>query len=91
MTVILTGMTYAVGPKGQVVIPKEYRDALGIRSGQEMSFELRDDGLLLRPAADRGSSVRALRGTFASAPLDAAALLAERRADREREERGLGA
>ena len=36
-----------VGPKGQVVIPKIFRDTEKIIPGNEVIFELRDDGILL--------------------------------------------
>ena len=45
-------MAHRIGPKGQVVIPKEYRDRLGLASGASVAFRLRpDDGVLeLHPA-----------------------------------------
>lgn len=43
-------MNHLVGAKGQVVIPKEIRDALGIKPGQEVVFERRGDGVVLRSA-----------------------------------------
>lgn len=42
-----------VGPKGQVVIPKTFRKAMGVAPGSKVIFELREDGILLRkPTAD---------------------------------------
>ena len=36
--------------KGQVTIPKELRDALHLRAGHRLDFELQDDGnVLIRP------------------------------------------
>jgi AbrB family looped-hinge helix DNA binding protein len=35
--------------KGQVVLPKEIRDTLGICSGTELEVEVRDGVVLLRP------------------------------------------
>jgi len=34
-------MTSRVGPKGQVVLPKEFRDRLGIVAGSSVTFRLR--------------------------------------------------
>ncbi len=36
-----------IGPKGQVVIPKSFRDYLGVYSGSEIIFELVDKGVLI--------------------------------------------
>ena len=79
--VILIGMTYRVGAKGQVVIPKELRDELGIEPGDEISFWRQDDHVALRPAG-RG---RPLRGRFRGSRL-VDELARERARDRAREE-----
>lgn len=58
-----------VGEKGQVTIPIEYRQALGLRPGSEVEFERRDDVLVLRKSAgsSRGEAlVERLRGTSRS-------------------------
>ncbi len=73
-------MTHRVGPKGQVVIPKELRDELGIEPGDEVSFWRHDDHVAVRPASHR----RPLRGRFEGSPL-VDTLAAERDADRRRE------
>lgn len=80
--VILAGMTHRVGPKGQVVIPKELRDELGIEPGDEVSFWRQGDYVAVRPASQR----RALRGRFEGAAF-VDALATERAADRRRESR----
>ncbi|HEX4979621.1 MAG TPA: AbrB/MazE/SpoVT family DNA-binding domain-containing protein [Acidimicrobiales bacterium] len=73
-------MTHRVGPKGQVVIPKELRDELGIEPGDEVSFWRHDDHVALR----RSARDRALRGRFRGSALTAE-LERERAADRRRE------
>lgn len=46
--------------KGQMVIPKEVREHLGIRPGDQVDFVLRENGeVVVRPA---GIDVRQLRG-----------------------------
>lgn len=69
-------MTHRVGPKGQVVIPKEIRDQLGIESGDEVEFELNDDAVAVR----RMRATRSLKGILAGHKL-VEALEADRQAD----------
>jgi AbrB family looped-hinge helix DNA binding protein len=44
-------MTYKVGPKGQVVLPKRVRERLGIAPGDEVTVEELDDEVRIRRAA----------------------------------------
>lgn len=48
--------------KGQVTIPKEIRDRLGLEAGQEVEFVLADDGTVevrpKKPALERLAEVR---------------------------------
>jgi len=53
-------MTVTVGPKGQVVIPKEFRDRLGIRPGDRVDFFWESDRLVVRLARPS----RPLRGRY---------------------------
>jgi len=65
MAVILRGMTSRVGRKGQIVIPKALRDAMGLAPGDEVTFAPVDDGVLVQPRRTLGS----LRGSFAGSGL----------------------
>ena len=73
-------MTGRVGPKGQVVIPKEIRDRLGIAPGDEVVFIPDGDGVRIQPAPE----VASLAGAFAGEPLTAD-LEAEHRRELEHE------
>lgn len=42
-------MTHKVGPKGQVVIPKDLRDEFGIEPGDEVTFWRDGDHVAVRP------------------------------------------
>jgi AbrB family looped-hinge helix DNA binding protein len=81
MRVILAGMTHRVGPKGQVVIPKQLRDQLDLRPGDEVVFWQEGDHVAVRRAAP-GTP---LRGRFARRPL-VATLEEDRARDRVRED-----
>jgi AbrB family looped-hinge helix DNA binding protein len=88
--VILLGMTYRVGPKGQVVIPKSIRDRLGISTGDEVVVEQDGREVRIRLQADdaeaRRKRIQALRGISASAP-GLSGFEVDKRKEREREQR----
>lgn len=75
-------MTHRVGPKGQVVIPKSLRDELGIEPGDEVTFWREDDHV----AVQRAQTRRPLLGRFPATGVGDA-LLRDRRADRDRDDR----
>jgi AbrB family looped-hinge helix DNA binding protein len=65
-----------------VVIPKDMRDALGLEPGDEVSFWLEDDHVVVR----RAEAAKPLLGRFAGSGL-MTLLEEERRRDAERERR----
>jgi AbrB family looped-hinge helix DNA binding protein len=80
-------MATTVTTKGQVTIPKEVRDLLGITPGSSVTFEVADDGrVLLSKAGSRASTARPpsrfakLRGT-ATAGLSTDEIMALTRGD----------
>lgn len=76
-------MTHRVGPKGQVVIPKDLRDELGILPGDLVDFDRVEDGVVVR----RVPSPLQLMGRFSDGPDLLADLMEEKRRERERERR----
>jgi AbrB family looped-hinge helix DNA binding protein len=54
-------MAQKVGPKGQVVIPKKFRDELGIEPGDEVVVSLSENGVLIQSV----HTTKSLRGMFA--------------------------
>ena len=46
-------MTSRVGAKGQVVIPKALRDHLDIKPGDQVTFSLADNAVLVEPVTGR--------------------------------------
>jgi antitoxin PrlF len=69
-------MTQRVGAKGQVVIPKDIRDEIGLQPGSEVDFEREGDTVRILPAGT--PATRGLRGRYVGSGL-ASALLADRR------------
>ncbi|MGD0978269.1 MAG: AbrB/MazE/SpoVT family DNA-binding domain-containing protein [Candidatus Bathyarchaeia archaeon] len=45
----------SVGPKGQVVIPKRIRNALGLKPGVDVTIELRGDEIVISKPKIEGS------------------------------------
>ncbi|MDI6883715.1 MAG: AbrB/MazE/SpoVT family DNA-binding domain-containing protein [Hadesarchaea archaeon] len=41
-----------VGPKGQVVVPKDVREYLGLKPGSKITFEVKEKELIIRPETD---------------------------------------
>ena len=74
-------MTHKVGPKGQVVIPKDLRDQIGLEPGDEVTFWREGDYVVVR----RRDDAPPLKGRFAGRRL-ADHLERERAADRARED-----
>ena len=77
-------MTNKVGPKGQVVIPKEFRDELGIRPGDEVVFWLEGGELRLKRLMPTS-----LRGRFKGDPDWKKERAADKRFEWEKDERRL--
>lgn len=65
------GMTYRVGPKGQVVIPKSMRYKLGIIPGDEVVFALEEHAVRMKPIHVKPSLLGTLAGLGLTAELEA--------------------
>ncbi len=72
--------------KGQIVIPKDIRDMLGIKPGKTLSVKLVDDHVEIRPLPD--DPVEFLTGIFEDYPSSMSTeLLDERRKDDQIDEK----
>jgi AbrB family looped-hinge helix DNA binding protein len=76
----------SVTTKGQLVIPARIRRRYGIKAGTRVHFIEKGDELVLRPVT--AAAIRRLCGALKSATSVTEELLAERRADRVREDEG---
>lgn len=82
-------MTHKVGPKGQVVLPKDMRDELGIAPGDEVMFDRSDDRIVVRKARTKDEILNELQGCMAGSAL-LEDYMKEKQLDREREIRKYG-
>lgn len=55
-------MTHRMGAKGQVVIPKDMRDAIGLRPGDDVEFAVESGGVRVEPARPRRARAGLLAG-----------------------------
>ncbi|MCX6615582.1 MAG: AbrB/MazE/SpoVT family DNA-binding domain-containing protein [Acidobacteria bacterium] len=76
----ISGVT-VVSSKGQVVIPKGIRDALGLRAGDQLEVALEGHRLVLRAMSKTLKEWRTLEGAFGPADQTTAQILAEGRAE----------
>jgi len=76
-----------VSSKGQMVIPAEFRQTLGIEAGTRIAIRIEGEELVLAPQtlASKLRILKQLRGSNAGGPSGCDMLLEERRQDRERE------
>lgn len=80
--------TTKLSSKGQVVIPAEVREELGLEKGAEFRVELRDGEIVLVPQSSE--DWRSYRGCLEGKDSATEALEEERRRDREREREAAG-
>jgi AbrB family looped-hinge helix DNA binding protein len=73
-----------VSVRGQTVIPKEVREVLGIKEGTKLLWFVEDDYVVVQGLPD--DPIKAAKGALKQLNVSTADLLAERRADRDKEE-----
>jgi AbrB family looped-hinge helix DNA binding protein len=80
-------MTYKVGPKGQVVLPKRIRELLGIRPGDAVTVDEIEGEIRIRKA----QATTGLRGLLKGTDADlVGSLEADHRWEIEHDERRMG-
>ena len=55
-------ITARISPKGQITLPKKVRQALAVKPGERVMFQVEADGVLLKPLGP--SSAEALAGSL---------------------------
>jgi AbrB family looped-hinge helix DNA binding protein len=79
----------AVSSEGQIVIPKDIRDALGLREGDKLEIALEDHRLTVRTVSEKYPDWRSLRGAFGPVDQTTSEILAEGRREEFEKERRL--
>lgn len=80
--------TSKTSTKGQIVIPKEYRDKLGIKAGDRVGISLAADRVEIYALPE--DPIKAMRGIYSEGSSLVDALLEERKKEKEHEDRLLG-
>jgi len=80
--------TAKTSSKGQIVIPKEYRDKLGIKAGDRVGISVIGEHVEIYALPE--NPIEALCGIFSEGPSLVDALMEERRKEKEHEDRLLG-
>jgi AbrB family looped-hinge helix DNA binding protein len=75
--------------KGQIVIPKDIRDALGLREGAKLEVALEGHRVVLRTISEEYPDWRSLRGAFGPVDQTTSEILAEGRREEFEKERRL--
>lgn len=60
MVIPVVSIRLKVGPKGQIVIPKVFREAYGIKEGGEVIVEPTDRGLMIMPKKSKEELIKEL-------------------------------
>jgi AbrB family looped-hinge helix DNA binding protein len=75
--------------KGQIVIPKDIRDALGLREGAKLEVALEGHRVVLRTISEEYPDWRTLQGAFGPVDQTTSEILAEGRREEFEKERRL--
>jgi AbrB family looped-hinge helix DNA binding protein len=79
----------ALSSKGQIVIPKDIRDALGLQEGAKLEITLVGHRMVLRTVSEKYPDWRSLQGAFGPADQTTSEILAEGRREEFEKERRL--
>ncbi len=61
-------LTSPISSKGQVTIPREIRDRLGVGAGDRVEFVMEDERTVIRPSRDNPDPFKKYRGILGPFP-----------------------